>query len=203
MPPIPVEFDKPTAAGFDGELADEPRGHALAGRGASLLCGCSERSIGEVFDLWQAASRLQMTHETLFAGARSSPGVTNLVSRCNCPLGGEVEAAFHTGKDADEQVAHARHALGLDVNQVTVPADQQPDLDIEFDCAQIGAGSELVGDRARVARIGLVLAADRVPAGSIDRQAKAVEAVWRCRGNCLRSPSWAASMKTIPTSLTP
>ena len=41
--------------------------------------------------------------------------------------------------------------------------------------AQVGAGADLVGDGAGVARVGLVLAADGALAGAVDRQARHVD----------------------------
>ena len=93
-------------------------------------------------------------------------------------FGPEVEAGFQAREDADEQIVHARQTLGLRIDEVASPAHQQPDLQIEFgrrlDRAQVGPGADLVGDGPGVARVGLVLAADRALAGAVDRQARHV-----------------------------
>jgi hypothetical protein len=178
---FPVAFDQSAAAGegFGGELAEQPRRHALARHGDGLLCSRSERSVGEVFDLWQTACRLQVTHETLFAGGAQLVRRNEFGQEMQRSFGCEVEATFETGKDTGQQVAHTGNTLGLSLYDVAPAADEQPDLDIEFgrghDHAQIGAGSDLVGDRARVARIGFVLTAYRGLASAIDRQARNVD----------------------------
>ena len=123
--------------------------------------------------------------------ARSSAGVTKRVSEMQRAFGLEIEAGFQAGKDADEQVVHACQALGLSLDQIAASADEQPDLEVDLggglDRAQIGAGANLVGDGAGVARVGLVLAADGALAGTVDGQARDVnqrEAGCRQHGLC-------------------
>jgi hypothetical protein len=94
------------------------------------------------------------------------------------PLGLVVEAGFQAWKDTNQQVVRAGQALGLGIDQVAPPTDEQPDLEIAFgrriDRPQVGAGADLVGDGARVARIGLVLAPHGALAGAVDGQARDV-----------------------------
>jgi len=69
----------------------------------------------------------------------------------------------------------ARQALGLGIDQIAPSSNQQPDLEVELggglDRPQIGAGAHLVGDSARIAGVGLVLATDRALAGAVNGQA--------------------------------
>jgi hypothetical protein len=95
------------------------------------------------------------------------------------PLGVEVEAALQARKNADEQIVQACEALGLGIDQIAPSSNQQPDLKVElgggFDRPQLGAGANLVGDGACIARVGLVLAADRALTSAIDGQAGHVD----------------------------
>ena len=120
-----------------------------------------------------------MAHKALLAGGAQLGRGDVAGQQVQRPLGLEVEAGFQAWKDADQQVVHAGQALGLGIDEVAAPADEQPDLEIEFGCRldrpQVGAGADLVGDGARVARIGLVLAADGALAGAVDGQARDVD----------------------------
>ena len=146
-----------------------------------MVCSAAtvEHAIGKVLDLRQAAGCLQVAHQTFFASGAQLGGCNELGQQVQRPLGLEVEAGFQARKDADKQVSHAGKALGLRLHDVAATADQQPDLEIEFgsrlDLAQVRSGSDLIGDGAGVARVGLVLAADRALTSAIDSNARDVD----------------------------
>ena len=137
------------------------------------LLGGGERALGQGLDGRVAAAR-EVAHEALRPAARSSAGVTKRISKCSGPLVVRSRVRFQAGEDANQQVVHPGKALGLRLDQVAAPTDQQPDLEVEFgrrlDRAQIVARADLVGDGASVARVGLVLAADGALAGTVDGQ---------------------------------
>ena len=176
-----VELDEARAAAerLDGEFADQPRGHALGRDGDGLLSRDGQHAIGKVLDLRQAAGCLQVAHQTFFASGAQLGGCNELGQQVQRSFGLEVEAGFQARKDADKQVSHAGKALGLRLHDVAATADQQPDLEIEFgsrlDLAQVRSGSDLIGNGAGVARVGLVLAADRALTSAIDSNTRHVD----------------------------
>ncbi len=90
-----------------------------------------------------------------------------------------TEAGLQARKDADEQVAHARQALGLRLHDIAATAGQQPYLEVQFGCCfdrtKIGSRANLVRDSAGIARIGLVLTTNGALAGAIDGDARHVD----------------------------
>ena len=141
----------------------------------SGLKGILSEQVGKVLDLRQAAGGLQVAHQALLADGAQLGRRDELGQQVQRSFGLEVEAGFQARKDADEQVTHAGQALGLSLHDVAATADEQPDLEVEFggwlDWAQVRPGSDLVGDGAGVARIGLVLAADSALPSPIDGNA--------------------------------
>jgi len=119
-----------------------------------------------------------VAHEAFLAGSAQLGRGDKAGQQVQRPLGGQIEGALQAGKDADQKIVQTRQALGLPVDQIAAPADQQADLEVEFagrlDRAQIAAGADLVGDGAGIARVGLVLAAPGALAGAVDRQARDV-----------------------------
>ena len=175
---LAVELDEPRAGGerLGGKLADQVDRHALGRDGDGLLGGGGKDAVGQGVEVGQAACGPQVAHEARLAGGAQLGRSDELGQQMQRALAGQVEAALEAGEDADQQVVQARQALGLRLDQVAAAADQQPDLEVELggglDRAQVGAGADLVGDGAGVARVGLVLAADRALAGAIDGQAR-------------------------------
>jgi len=171
---------------FGGEFSDQPRGHALGRHGDGLLGRGGQGAIDQCLDMGQPPGGLQMAHKALLAGGAQLGRGDVAGQEVQRPLGLEVEAGFQARKDAHQQVVHAGQALGLGIDQVAAPADEQPDLEIEFarriDRPQVGAGADLVGDGACVTRIGLVLAAGGALAGAVDGQARDVNERQPCCG---------------------
>ena len=173
-----VELNETGAAGerLDGKLAHQTCSHTLSRNRDGLLGGGGECPVGQGLHIGQAARGLQMARDALAASVTQFGRSDELGQQVQRPLGFEIETGLQPRKDADEQVAHARQALGLRLHDVATTADQQADLEVEFsgwlDRSQVRPGPDLVGDGTGIARVGLVLAADGPLAGAIDGDAR-------------------------------
>ncbi len=140
---LAIEFAQAVAAGqgLASEFADQACGHALGRDGNGLLGRGGEGALGERLDLWQPAGSLQVAHEAFLAGSAQLGRGDKAGQQVQRPLGGQIEGALQAGKDADQKIVQTRQALGLPVDQIAAPADQQADLEVEFAGRLIGRRS--------------------------------------------------------------
>ena len=146
--------------------------------GTAMVCAVAAASAlsAKASALGRAPAALRWRTSRFLPAARSSGRGDELAEQDERSLGGQVEAAFEAGKDADQEVVQAGQALGLGLDEIATPANQQAELEVDlaggFDAAQVLADAHLLGDDAGIARIGFVLAADRALTGAVDGQAR-------------------------------
>ena len=145
-----------------------------------MVCSAAAaRALGQDLDLGQAAGGLEVADEVLFAGGAQLGRGDELGQEHERPLGGQVESPLQTWEDADQEVMQPGQTLGLCLDQIAPPPDQQTQLEIELGGrlkrAQVLAHAHLLGDHAGVARIGLVLAAGGALPGAVDGQPRHVD----------------------------
>ena len=131
---LAVEAGEAGAGGerLAGQLLDQTRAHALGRDGDGLLGGRGERAVGQGLEVGQAAGGLQVPDEAPLAGSAQLGRGDELGQENERPLGGQVEAPFEAGEDAGQQIVQAGKALGLRIDQIAAPADQQAQLEVEF-----------------------------------------------------------------------
>lgn len=160
-----MQSSTPSGEALDVSPPDEAGGHALGRHADGLRGGGIQGALGKCLGMRDSVAGFEMA-DNPFCPGRAQFGQQDISSqKMQGALGGEIEAALQAGKDAGEKIVHAAQTLGLGMDEIAPSPNQQPDIEIDlgggFHRTQIGSHWDLIGDGAGVARIGLVLAADR------------------------------------------
>jgi len=166
---------------FGGQLADQVGGDPLARdhnvlSGGGACGGLGQRPNRRGLDV---ADLAQMGQQALHPGGADLPGGDVAGQQVQPKFAGHIHDPLQPRVDGREQIPQTGRSPGGVGDQVTAPADQQTQLDVEFtvglDGPQISTHAHLIGDDTGVFGIAFALTAHGGAPGPVDRDAGHVD----------------------------